>query len=114
MGTRPSLWWQYIKKHWIVALTIILSSLTLGGIILGGYWFNWAWTGFGPETSEPKQHAKTLWDWMQLLVIPVVLAVGGYVFNLTTSRNEQEAIKQRTQSEREAAEKLTETEREIA
>ena len=47
-------------------------------IVYAGYRFNWGWTGFGPETSEPKQHAKTLWDWLQLLVIPLMLAIGGF------------------------------------
>ena len=55
-----------------------------------------------------------MWDWLQLLIIPVVLAVGGYVINLTISRGEQEATRQRAQSEREAVEKRAETEREIA
>ena len=32
---------------------------------------------------------KSLWDWFQLLIIPFVLAVGGYLFNLAVSRNEQ-------------------------
>jgi hypothetical protein len=27
------------------------------------------------------QRQKTLWDWMQLLVIPVALTVGGFIFN---------------------------------
>jgi uncharacterized protein YjbI with pentapeptide repeats len=79
-----------------------------------GYIFNWHWTGLVPEASDPKQHAKTLWDWLQLLIIPAVLAVAGYVINLTISRGEQAATAQRAQSEREAAEKRAETEHEIA
>jgi len=91
---------------------IILSIL--------GYIFNWDWTGLGPYISPPHpkdsdyQRGKTLWDWLQLLIIPAVLAVAGYVINLTISRGEQEATEQRAQSEREAAEKRAQTEREIA
>src|SRR5260221_13876200 len=33
--------------------------------------------------------AKSIWDWMQLLIIPLVLAVGGILFNLSSSRTEQ-------------------------
>ncbi len=40
--------------------------------------------------TEVSQPGKTLWDWLQLLIIPVVLAIGGYFFNLTVSRNERE------------------------
>ena len=46
---------------------------------------------------------KTLWDWLQLLIIPAVLAVGGYLFKFTASRNEQETTKQRDQTERDIA-----------
>ncbi len=93
-------------------MLIILSIL--------GYIFNWDWTGLGPYISPPHpkdsdyQRGKTLWDWLQLLIIPAVLAVAGYVINLTISRGEQEATEQRAQSEREAAEKRAQTEREIA
>src|SRR5207245_667122 len=84
-----------IKKHWIVMLIIILAPLILVGIMLGGYWFHWTWTGFGPETSEPKQHAKTLWDWLQLLIVPIVLALGATLFNRAITQNEQKVAEQR-------------------
>jgi|GEM_PF-5686617 len=31
---------------------------------------------------------KTLWDWLQLLIIPLVLAVAALLFNLATTRTE--------------------------
>ena len=34
----------------------------------------WERTGFGD---------KTAWDWMELLIVPVVLAVGALLFNLS-------------------------------
>lgn len=66
------------------------------------------------HVNIPGLRGKTLWDWLQLLIIPAVIAVGGYVLNLTISKGEQDATKQRAESEREAAEKHAETEREIA
>jgi uncharacterized protein YjbI with pentapeptide repeats len=48
-------------------------------------------------------HGKTLWDWLQLLIIPAVLAVGGYLFNYTMSKNERNAADRRNQTEREIA-----------
>ncbi len=33
------------------------------------------------------------WDWLQLLIIPAVLTIGGYIINLTISRGAQEATK---------------------
>jgi type VI protein secretion system component VasK len=109
-------WWQKIQIYPVRTVLIALLSVVVVLIILIilGYIFNWHWTGLVPESSEPKQHAKTLWDWLQLLIIPAVLAVAGYVINLTISRGEQAATEQRAKSEREAAEKRAETEREIA
>ncbi len=65
--------WQ---KH---PLIIVVSIFVLVGIavIIAGYRFNW---GFS---------TKTLWDWLQLLIIPIVLAIGGYLFNHSTSKSEQ-------------------------
>src|SRR5260221_6807826 len=106
---------------------VLVVAITL---IIVGYWFDWAgFSGYNKIIvahtisgtnagtvirTEEYQPGKTLWDWLQLLIIPVVLAVGGYVINLTISRGEQEATRQRAQSEREAADKRAETERKIA
>jgi hypothetical protein len=60
-------------------LVASLFIIALIAVIVLGYWFNWHWTGLVPETSEPKQHAKTLWDWLNLvgvLAIPVVVGFG--------------------------------------
>jgi hypothetical protein len=54
----------------IIALVIVI-------IVVGGYAFGWEWTGFSK---------RKLWDWLQLLVIPVVLAAGGFWFNTSPTR----------------------------
>jgi hypothetical protein len=46
--------------------------------LFGGYSFGWKWTGFVKDASF---HKRTLWDWLQLLIIPAVLAGGGLWFN---------------------------------
>ncbi|GER87646.1 hypothetical protein KDW_18080 [Dictyobacter vulcani] len=98
-------WWQKARRP--LAITLInlffLGLIVLIALVMLGSLFQWQWTGFGPETSDPKQHAKTLWDWLQLLIIPAVLAIGGYVFNLTSSRNEQKSTQVRDQTERDIA-----------
>jgi hypothetical protein len=47
------------------------------------------WTGFGTPKVDAQgkelPHFKTLWDWLGLLLIPLVLAIGGYF--LTRSEN---------------------------
>lgn len=99
--------WRKIKtKPQVTSIALLgLGLITLVVIIIMGYIFRWDWTGLGPYTSPHPyesnfQREKTLWDWMQLLIIPVVLAIAGYLFNLTTSRNEREIT---SDNQREAA-----------
>ena len=48
------------------------AALALSITVFGGYLFGWKWTGL------PKQ---TFWDWLALLIVPIVLAIGGYLFS---------------------------------
>ena len=130
MGANLHSWWQKIRQRRVAILVTIAIAVVAVVLIIVGYWFDWAgFNGYtqvstihtlsGPTAgtvtrTEAYQPGKTLWDWLQLLIIPVVLVIAGYVINLTISRGEQEATKQRAQSDREAAEKRAETEREVA
>jgi hypothetical protein len=40
---------------------------------------------------------KTLWDWLDLLIVPVVLAIGGYLFARSENRAAQAATEQQAQ-----------------
>lgn len=89
-------WWKdKIKPLEVTGLIVLLVGFfTLIIVIIIGYIFNWDWTGLGPYSpphpyESSFQRGKTLWDWLQLLIIPVVLAIAGYLFNRVTSRNEQ-------------------------
>jgi len=46
-------------------------------------------------TTKQEQLGKTLWDWMQLLIIPAVLATGAVYFNRAERRNELQIAEQR-------------------
>ncbi len=89
MGAWPRLWWQNNKRLLIICSIVLILIV----FALAVWLFGWDWTGFAPYTPPTHvsnfQRGKTLWDWMQLLIIPFVLAVGGYLFNLAVSRNEQ-------------------------
>jgi hypothetical protein len=56
----------------LAALGILLILIQLG--------YAEAWTGFGPYLdADGKAHGgKTLWDWQELLIVPVVLALGAW------------------------------------
>jgi hypothetical protein len=53
--------------------------------------------------TEEYQPGKTLWDWMSLLIIPVILALVGFFFTRTERRNEQAIAKQRADAEQNLA-----------
>jgi hypothetical protein len=71
-------------------ICILLAALAV--FILLGYRREWQWTGFPP---------KKLFDWMQILVIPVAVAIGTFVLNRTATRRDAKA--QEAQKEREEA-----------
>jgi uncharacterized protein YjbI with pentapeptide repeats len=78
---------------WSVTVLLLAGFVVL---LLGGYVLGWNWTGFGATTTAPPaplepeyQPARTLWDWLDLLIVPVVLAVAAYLFNRAERRNEQ-------------------------
>jgi len=82
--------WSRAKRSWYLVVIIVVMLLVV--------WIGhnrWPlWTGF---------RSKTLWDWFQLLIIPVVLALGAWWLN----RNER-------QTEREIATKQWKQDQEIA
>src|SRR5262245_2245852 len=85
--------WQNNKRFIVVVGVAIIVFLTT--FVLAVYRFGWDWTGFneyiGSELKPNQQYrpAKTLWDWMQLLLIPVVLATIGIWFNWSQKQREQ-------------------------
>jgi len=84
-------WWKNTSKTLdAVIISSLVILLVLLVLIILGYIFNWSWTGL---------HGRTLYDWLQLLIIPAVLAVGGYLFNYTTGRTEREVASNRQQEE---------------
>jgi len=106
MTARVRLWRQSIKHHPVATVLISLLALLVVLILLGGYNLNWSWTGFNGSNKS----GKTLWDWMQLLFIPVVLAVAGFWFN----HREREAAELRAAAEREIEQQRAEAERKIS
>jgi hypothetical protein len=72
-------------------IVLILAAMAVFlGIIAGGYILNWQWTGF---------RGNTLWDWLKLLVLPVVLAIGGLWFNAQQSHASRQVTLQQHQTD---------------
>ncbi len=96
MEARLRSWWKNTSKTLKIA-QIIGLIVVIGLIVsfIGGYFFDWGWAGLGPYTSPPHtsssefQRGKTLWDWLQLLIIPLALAIIAISFNRSERKNEQ-------------------------
>jgi hypothetical protein len=80
----------------------ILVALAFVSIVTCGYLFGWKWTGV------PKQ---TLWDWLSLLIVPAVLAVGGFLFTRSENQRTLQNSKQQREVDREVAKQQAETDR---
>ncbi len=50
------------RVHWETILILVFAAFVVS--LIGGYYFNWRWTGY--------QH-NTLWDWIKLLFVPAVI-----------------------------------------
>jgi hypothetical protein len=54
-----------------VLLTAAIGlGLAIAVSITGGYVLGWQWTGLAE---------RTFWDWLKLLIVPAVLALGGHL-----------------------------------
>jgi uncharacterized protein YjbI with pentapeptide repeats len=100
MRKRLSSWWQKANKP-IFAIEA-MACLVVVMILILGYWLKWSWTGFS---------AKTLWDWLQLLFVPIILAIGGFWLNQIQREREERTAKRRAEDEQRIA---TDTQQEAA
>ncbi len=50
------------ERLWRLAIGAIMVGFAV--TIIGGYALDWRWTGF---------HGNTVWEWLQLLIVPFVL-----------------------------------------
>jgi uncharacterized membrane protein len=71
------------RRIGIILVIFVMALVVL--VIIGGYKLNWDWAGLNGKIKS----GKTLWDWLQLLVIPLALAIIAILFNRSERKNEQ-------------------------
>ncbi len=113
MGDKKSSWWQNIRQHPFIVAGIIVVIFALTAFAIAVIKFGWDWTGFNGGYGKITNHtpakdtelppARTLWDWLQLLIIPLVLAVAALLFNRATTRAEQKIAAQRYEQDQQIA-----------
>jgi uncharacterized protein YjbI with pentapeptide repeats len=124
-------WWQNNKQLLIIAIIII--SVLLIAFALLVHWFGWDWTGLSgingisiatdvattPQKStrtivyQVYQPSKTLWDWLQLLGVPVVVGFGAVWFT-ARQNHDREIARMQYEADRELAERQHQADRELA
>jgi uncharacterized protein YjbI with pentapeptide repeats len=104
-----SIWALFEGGYVREAIGILIGIVVLLTLILIRIGYRYEWTGFG-RTTHPKsetqevQPRKTLWDWLGLLIVPLVLAVGGFVFTIQQDARQQQIENQRAAVERDTVE----------
>ena len=82
MEARFLVWWQKAKNPLEVFCVIVVSILAIALVVVIAlaYIFN---------VNVPGLRGKTIWDWLQLLIIPLALAIIAFLFNRAERKNEQ-------------------------
>jgi hypothetical protein len=130
MGAWPRSWWQKIKQRRVAIIVTIAIVVVAVALIIVGYLFDWTgFNGYNKVTiariitgtnagtvtrTEAFQPGKTLWDWLQLLIIPLVLAVIALLFNRATTRTEQKIATERYEQDKEIASRHYHQDQQIA
>jgi uncharacterized membrane protein len=77
-------WWTW---KWVVVAIVAVFVV----LFVGSYIYNWSWTGF-------HDHGR-LWDWLSLLLVPMIVAVLPIWFSMRQSHGSNETSKQQHQQD---------------
>jgi hypothetical protein len=88
--------WQPTGRQILWTVGAIVAIVGTFIFLRLAYFHEWRWTGL---VTFPSYDKKTLWDWLDLLIVPVVLAIGGYLFTLSDSRRTREQADHRREEE---------------
>src|SRR3712207_396996 len=87
--------WRRLTRTQVTWIGIgVVAVLFVAVVVYGGYYFEWKWTGY------PK---RTPWDWVDLLIVPIVLALGGYLFTRSENQRTQQIAERQREVDREIA-----------
>lgn len=84
------------RVPWIIAIVFALII----AIVLIRIGYAYKWTGFGQSSVNANlEPAKTLWDWLDLLIVSAVLAVLGFWFNRAQRSRDEYIQSQRAEDD---------------
>ena len=93
-----------IRKNWklnsiSIVIIVLVTTLAFNHFVNGQDWADW--TGFGSYNVSQSgiQRGKTLWDILDLLIVPLALAVIALWFNSQEKKKEQIRIEEKNRDE---------------
>ena len=84
----------------VTVLIILVARAAYLHFVKGFVWAHG--TGFGPQPypqpTTQYRPGKTFWDWLQPLIVPIVLSVGGLLLSAAQRRNDQKLAHTRVEN----------------
>lgn len=111
----PKLWSRVQRPLGLIGAVALLALITL--VVYWAFLPYDAPDGTGFVTYDPGLQAlrpRTLWDWLELLIVPLVLALGALWFNKTQKETELEIAEKARKEDRAIAKEARDSDREIA
>jgi uncharacterized protein YjbI with pentapeptide repeats len=105
----------YSRQKYLIANMIVIGAFILGVIVFSSIYADQlpGWLGVGETrdaaTNEVVRPQKTAWDWLELLIVPVILAVGAAgiaVVQQNREMAEKEVDRKRATEARETEQKI--------
>src|SRR4051812_33970101 len=102
-------WRAILKRLMLLGLLLAVlvgASYLLYNIFVFGWPIKSGLDEFVPPQPKPEgyERAKTLWDWLGLLLIPLILAIGGILFTWSENRSARRLQEQREAEARQVEE----------
>ena len=92
--------WKALKNNKLQTFLFVVGLI--GTVIL----LNWAvrpleaptWTGFGSDPDATSNQGKTLWDWLELMLVPLVILLSVRLLKREKARSHTEGVERDKQS----------------
>ncbi|MEM6252194.1 MAG: pentapeptide repeat-containing protein [Cyanobacteria bacterium P01_D01_bin.156] len=84
-----------------IATFFSLGVISIVVLTALGYYYCWDWVGVSnytpPKTNQVQecQRTKTLWDWMELLIVPVTLSGGAWLISERQKASDEKQANER-------------------
>lgn len=108
--------WQTNPLVLIVVIALVAVTVWAGYLrfVKGAGWADWTEFGEYTDPTGVYHREKTLWDLLELLIIPIVLAIGAWWLNKSERENEREIAEKNRKEDRDIARRNREKDRRIA